>query len=64
MIFKKLKNSAFLDSEEREVLARFIDEFTTVSTNECEVGEDVSKIVLEVNRHPHTKSCRKYDPNV
>ena len=46
---------------EIEALKNFIDEFTTVSTNECTVGEKVSRIVLQVNIHCHTKSCRKYD---
>ena len=32
-----------------------------MSTNRDTVGEDVSQKVLEVNKHTHTKSCRKYD---
>ena len=59
--FKKLKNNENLLDGEIEALKNFIDEFTTVSTNECKVGEKVSKIVLQVNIHCHTKSCRKYD---
>merc|ERR1711867_406888 len=59
--FKKLKNNENLLDGEKEALKNFIDEFTTVSTNECKVGEKVSKIVLQVNIHCHTKSCRKYD---
>ena len=42
-------------------MKNLIDEFTTVSTNESTVGEKVSRMVLEVNLHSHTKSCRKYD---
>ena len=47
--------------EEKKALVNFVDEFTTVSTNECTVGADVAKIAGEVNKHTHTKSCRKYD---
>ena len=46
---------------EKEALKNFINEFTTVSTNEDTIGEIVSRMVLEVNIHSHTKSCRKYD---
>ena len=42
-------------------MANFIDAFTIVSTNENVVGADVSRMVLEVNKHAHTKTCRKYD---
>ena len=59
--FRKLKNVEELEEAEIEALRNFIDEFTTVSTNECKVGEKVSQMVLEVNIHHHTKSCRKYD---
>ena len=62
-IFHKLKNQVMLDKNEIDVLVTFIDEFTTVSTNEDEVGKDVSDIVLQVNRHTHTKSCKKYGNN-
>ena len=59
--FRKLKNNEYLTNGEIEALKNFIDEFTTVSTNECRVGEKVSRIVCQVNIHCHTKSCRKYD---
>ena len=59
--FRKLKNNEELSDQEKEALKNFIDEFTTVSTNENKVGERVSQMVLEVNIHHHTKSCRKYD---
>ena len=59
--FKRLKNNEELSEKEKEALKNFIDEFTTVSTNEATVGEKVSRMVLEVNIHSHTKSCRKYD---
>ena len=55
------KNNEKLLDGEKEALKNFIDEFTTVSTNECKVGARVSKIVLQVNIHCHTRSCRKYD---
>ena len=50
-----------MNNEEIKSLENFVDEFTTVSTNKNKVGERVSRIVLEVNKHHHTKSCRKYD---
>ena len=36
---EKLKNIEELDDAEIEALRNFIDEFTTVSTNESKVGE-------------------------
>jgi hypothetical protein len=59
--FRKLKNNEVLSETEKKSLKNFIDEFTTVCTNEATVGEKVSRMVLEVNIHSHTKSCRKYD---
>ena len=59
--FKKLKNNEELLETEMESLRNFIDEFTTVSTNESTVGQVVSRRVLAVNVHSHTKSCRKHD---
>ena len=59
--FKKLKNNEELLEYEKEALKNFINEFTTVCTNEATVGNKVSRMVLEVNIHSHTKSCRKYD---
>ena len=60
-VFKKLKNNEKLSAIEKQCLSNFVDAFTTVSTNKNVVGEDVSKIASEVNKHAHTKSCRKYD---
>ena len=59
--FKNIKNGQGIDLQEKEALTNFVDEFTTVSTNIHTVGEQVSKIVLDVNKHNHTKACRKYD---
>ena len=59
--FKKLKDNEKINGEEKEALKNFVDEFTTVSTNKNVVGETVSKIVLEVNKHSHTKSCQKHE---
>ena len=59
--FRKLKNNEDLNKREVESLTNFVDEFVTVSTNEDKVGEKVAKIAGEVNKHCHTKSCRKYD---
>ena len=32
-----------------------------MSIHENTVGEDVAKIAQEVNKHHHTKTCRKHD---
>ena len=61
LAFKKLKNDEELLESEKQALQNFIDEFTTLCTNENVVGAVVSRRVLEVNIHSHTKSCRKYD---
>ena len=61
LAFKKLKNNKELEGEEMDALANFIDEYTSVSTNENEVGKDISRMVVNVNKYCHTKTCRKYD---
>ena len=60
-VFQKLRNEDDLTAEDLICLENFIDGFTTVSLNPNIVGEDVVKIVMEVNVHHHTKTCRKYD---
>ena len=60
-VFQKLRNEDDLTAEDLTCLENFIDGFTTVSLNPNIVGEDVVKIVTEVNVHHHTKTCRKYD---
>ena len=59
--FKKLRNNGKLNKKDILSLSRFIDEYTTVSIHENTVGQDVAKIAQEVNKHHHTKACRKYD---
>ena len=59
--FKKLRHDAKLDSAEINSLRKFIDTYTTVSNHANTVGEIVAKIAQEVNRHHHTKTCRKHD---
>ena len=58
-VFQKLRNEDDLTQEDIKYMENFIDGFTTVSINPNIVGEDVVKIVLEVNVHHHTKTCRK-----
>ena len=60
-VFQKLRNEDDLTPEDLKCLENFIDGFTTVSLNPNIVGEDVAKLVTEVNVHHHTKTCRKYD---
>ena len=59
--FKKLRNNGILNIDDIKSLTRFIDEYTTVSIHENSVGKDVAKIAQEVNKHHHTKTCRKHD---
>ena len=57
--FKKLRSCQRLSKENISVLTRFVDSFTTVSTHGPTVGEDVVKIVTEVNTHHHSRTCLK-----
>ena len=57
--FNKFKYEDFGDLDDDRPVINFIDQFTTVSLNEDEVGKDVAKIVEEVNKHHHTKTCNK-----
>ena len=59
--FKKLRSNGILEDADFKSLTRFIDEFTTVSIHENSVGKDVAKVAQEVNKHHHTKTCRKHD---
>ena len=61
--FKKFKYEEFGDLDDDRPVINFIDQFTTVSLNEDEVGKEVAKIVEEVNKHHHTKTCNKTTPN-
>ena len=39
-------------------MINFVDQFTTVSLCADEVGNEVVRIVEEVNKHHHTKTCK------
>ena len=58
--FKKLRHEQVLNKEDKTALRNFIDQYTTCSLNPATVGADVAKIAYEVNRHHHTKTCKKY----
>ena len=58
--FHKLRNCGKLSKDNISVLTRFVDSFTTVSTHGPTVGEDVVKIVTEVNTHRHSRTCIKH----
>ena len=58
--FKKIRNEEILNTEDKKALKNFVDEFITCSLHPATVGEDVAKLASEVNRHHHTKTCRKY----
>ena len=57
--FNKFRNGGTLENDEENAVIEFIDQFTTVSLCEAEVGEDVVRKAKEVNEHHHTKTCRK-----
>ena len=59
--FRKLRENQNLEESDRKTLKNFIDEYTTVCTHENTVGKEVSRIAQEVNKHHHTKTCRKHD---
>ena len=60
--FQKFRNEGVLDSEEEEAVINFIDQFTTVSLCEAEVGKEIARIAKEVNEHHHTQTCKKNSP--
>ena len=59
--FKKFRHDGRLNKSEESAVKHFIDEYTTVSTHEKTVGREVARIAQEVNKHHHTKTCRKHD---
>ena len=56
--FRKFRNEQDLTEQEENAIINFIDQFTTVSLNEDEVGKEIVKIAEEVNKHHHTKTCK------
>ena len=56
--FKKFRTGADLTEVEESAVINFVDEFTTVSLCADEVGKEVVRIVQEVNKHHHTKTCK------
>ena len=59
-IFAKLRTNKCITPEDKEVLIKLINCFTTVSLCPAEVGADVATTAEEVNKHSHTITCRKY----
>ena len=57
--FRKFRTEEEPSEEEEKVVINFIDQFTTVSLCADEVGHEVVRIAEEVNKHHHTKTCRK-----
>ena len=58
-LFKKMHRREPLDADDLRVLTTLIDLFTTCSIHPPTVGEEVARIVLEVNVHRHTCTCTK-----
>ena len=58
-VFGKLRHDEDLSKSDIECLVDFIDNFVTVCTHAPTVGEDVARIALEVQKHHHTRTCRK-----
>ena len=59
-VFEKLRHDAPLLPRDLNCLVNFIDTFVTVSTHSPTVGDTVAKYVTEVQKHHHTKTCRKH----
>ena len=60
-VFRKLRTDEDnLTEENFGSLKNFIDCFVTVSTHGGTVGKDVAEIALQVQKHQHTKTCRKH----
>ena len=59
--FKKFQTLADLEEYEERAVINFANTFTSVSLSPAVVGEKVSEIAKAVNRHRHTKACRKYN---
>ena len=57
--FKKFRTGQAITDDEERAIINFIDQFVSVSTNPDEVGAEVARIAEEVNKHHHTKTCRK-----
>ena len=60
--FNKFRNGGELEPNEEKAVINFIDQFTTVSLCEAEVGKEVVWKAKEVNQHHHTKTCKKGTP--
>ena len=59
--FKRFRNNETLENYEISAVIRFIDQYTTVCNHGNTVGREVARIAEEVNKHHHTKTCRKHD---
>ena len=60
--YNTFRNGGELEPAEEKAVINFIDQFTTVSLCEAEVGKEVVRIAKEVNQHHHTKTCKKGSP--
>ena len=58
---KKLNNAEDdVTDQDLAIVIRFVDIFSSVSLHPSNVGSRVAEIAKEVNKHKHTKTCRKY----
>ena len=58
--FKKFQTKEKLLDFEESAIINFANTFTSVCLNPQIMGRKVVDIVKKVNRHSHTKACRKY----
>ena len=56
---RKIKNELKLDENDIQSLVQFADKFVSVSLSD----PDICDVVMEVNTHHHTRTCRKYSPD-
>ena len=50
-----------VSQDELNIVVKFVDSFSTVSLHPAIVGPIVAGIAEKVNKHHHTKTCRKYN---
>ena len=50
-----------VSEDDMNIVVTFVDSFSTVSLHPAVVGPIVAKIAEKVNKHQHTKTCRKYN---
>ena len=61
--YEKLRKKEKVTNPEKKALEKFADNFCTCTLCPQLVGERVKNIAKQVNKHGHSKSCKKSKPN-